>query len=309
MNYKGILAKQHYAFSGNHSAVKLCTWTKKALRGQGHCYKQQFYGIASHRCVQMSPSIGYCHNRCVFCWRPIEYTEGTRIQKNILDKPRNIIKNSLLMQKKLLSGYGGYERADKKKLKEAAQPKHFAISLVGEPTIYPKLNELITELHKQGFTTFLVTNGMMPSKLAKIVQPTQLYVSVDAPNRELFKKIDQPMLKDGWERLMKSLTILKNLRNKTRTTLRFTMIKGLNMVHPKQWAEIISKAEPMFVEVKAYMHVGFSRFRLKMENMPLHSEVKNFAEEICKHCNYRITDEKKESRVVLLTSVNDKKHP
>jgi tRNA wybutosine-synthesizing protein 1 len=301
---KSVLEKQQYAFTGRHSAVKLCTWTKKALRGQGHCYKQQFYGIQSHRCVQMTPTVNYCQNRCIFCWRPTELTEGMEIPAGKadepIDTPEDIIKNCLIKQKKLLSGFGGYEKVDLKKLKESQQPKHFAISLSGEPTIYPKLNELIRELHQQNYTTFVVSNGMLPDRLAEIEPPTQLYLSVDAPNEELFKKIDQPMLKDGWQRLGKSLAVLKKLNKKTRTALRLTMIKGLNMVEPEEWANLIKIAEPMFVEIKAYMFVGFSRQRLKMENMPQHAEVREFALEIAKHCDYQIVDEKKESRVVLM---------
>jgi len=56
----------------------------------------------------------------------------------------------------------------------------------------------------------------------------------------------------------------------------------------------------MFVEVKAYMFVGSSRQRLEMKNMPYHHEVKEFAEEIAKHCGMKIIDEQEPSRVVLL---------
>jgi tRNA wybutosine-synthesizing protein 1 len=296
---KNALIKQQYAFTGEHSAVKLCTWTKKSLRGENHCYKQQFYGIESHRCVQMTPTVNHCQNRCTFCWRPTEFTEGSKITGR-LDEPCDMIKNSLEMQKKLLSGFGGYEHVDRKKLSEAKEPKHFAISLAGEPTIYPKLNELLRELHKRKHTTFVVTNGMLPDRLAEIEPPTQLYLSLDAPTEELFHKIDNPTIEDGWTRLLKSLEILKDLRAKTRTAVRITCLKGINMVHPERWAKLMLIAEPMFVEIKAYMFVGFSRLRLSMDNMPLHQEVKEFAEEVARHSGYKIVDEKTESRVVLL---------
>ncbi|MFB6069181.1 MAG: 4-demethylwyosine synthase TYW1, partial [Halobacterium sp.] len=41
--------------SENHTAVQTCGWTKNALRGEGTCYKYAFYGIRSHRCIQMTP--------------------------------------------------------------------------------------------------------------------------------------------------------------------------------------------------------------------------------------------------------------
>lgn len=45
------LTKQGYAIVGSHSGVKICRWTKSALRGRGSCYKYSLYGINSHRYV------------------------------------------------------------------------------------------------------------------------------------------------------------------------------------------------------------------------------------------------------------------
>ena len=79
--------------------------------------------------------------------------------------------------------------ADKQKLKESRDPKNAAISLAGEPMLYPRINDLISEFKRRDFTTFLVTNGMTPSKLEKIEnEPTQLYISLDAPNKEYIMK-------------------------------------------------------------------------------------------------------------------------
>ncbi len=302
---KKLLEKQQYGFVGSHSAVKICAWTKKSLLNQGTCYKQKFYGINSHRCCQITPSIGFCQNKCEICWRPVEHTIGTKMDFKV-DDPKEIVKNSVKAQKTLLSGFGGNEKADKEKLKQAQNPIHYAISLSGEPTLYPKLSELIKELKKENKSTFVVTNGMLPSILEKIEPPTQLYISIDAPTEPLLKKIDKPTLKDAWKRLNKSLTILKKLKKKTRTALRITLIKEKNMVHPEKYAELIKKADPDFVEVKAYMYVGASQERLSIENMPRHPEVLNFAKEIAKHAKYKIIDEQKSSRVVLLMK-KDKK--
>lgn len=41
------LTKQGYAIVGSHSGVKICRWTKSALRGRGSCYKYSLYGINS----------------------------------------------------------------------------------------------------------------------------------------------------------------------------------------------------------------------------------------------------------------------
>lgn len=299
---KALLKKQHYGFAGKHSAVKICTWAKKSIRDQGVCYKQQFYGIRSHLCCQMSPVVGYCQNRCVFCWREMEHTVGEEMDPNdtVMDQPDEIIDNCIHQQKKLMEGYWGFDGANKEKLKLAEEPMHFAISLTGEPTIYPKLNELIKRLHERGKSTFVVTNGMLPERVKEIEPPTQLYVSCDVPNEKLFKKITASVLPDGWERLMKTLDALREIKDKTRTTLRFTMIKGKNMEDVEGWASLIERSEPMFIEVKAYMYVGSSRERLEMENMPRHHEVKEFAEKICEKSGYKIIDEKEDSRVLLL---------
>ncbi len=72
------------------------------------------------------------------------------------------------------------------------------------------------------------------------------------------------------------------------------------MVHPEEYAALLERADATYVEIKAYMHVGSSRERLLIEQMPYHEEVKAFAAEICKHCSYRFIDEQVSSRVVLL---------
>jgi tRNA wybutosine-synthesizing protein 1 len=299
---KAMLKKQHYAIIGKHSAVQICKYTKDSIRGKNFCYKQKFYGIQSHRCVQMTPCVMWCQHKCLFCWRPIEKNLGHSL-KGKVDEPKEIIEKCIEAQRKQLLGFGGSLTADKKKLKEAMEPKHFAISLSGEPTIYPKLPELIKELEKRKISSFVVSNGEIPEMIKKI-NPTQLYISVDAPNEKLFNKIDRPCNeKYGWKNLIKTLKILKS-KKKTRTVLRLTLIKGLNMVEPENYAELIKISDPMFVEVKSYMAVGFSRQRFGepkcVEIMPTHSEVKDFAKEICKFSGYKIIDEKENSRVVLL---------
>jgi tRNA wybutosine-synthesizing protein 1 len=59
------LTKQGYSIVGSHSGVKICRWTKSALRGRGSCYKFSFYGIKSHLCMETTPSLS-CSNKCVF---------------------------------------------------------------------------------------------------------------------------------------------------------------------------------------------------------------------------------------------------
>lgn len=279
-------------------------WTKRSLLDKDYCYKQKFYGINSHRCCQMTPAVAWCQHRCLFCWRAIEHTLGDKI-KGKIDNPKEIIDECIKAQKKQLIGFQGNKKVNWKKLNEAFNPKHFAISLAGEPTIYPKISELIKELKKRKITSFLVTNGMLPEVLAKIEPPTQLYVSLDAPNEAIYKKIDKPVT-GSWKKLMKTLNLLPKLNKKTRTVLRLTLVRKINMTDAEGYAKLIKLAKPKFVEVKAYMAVGFSRKRLGMPFMPLHQEVKDFAKQIAKHSGYKIVDEKENSRVVLLMKKDTK---
>jgi tRNA wybutosine-synthesizing protein 1 len=305
---KKDLEKQGYRLVGEHSAIKTCLWTKKSLVDEGICYKQKFYGINSHRCVQMTPSLPYCTLRCTWCWRDTDHTFAKWIGKT--DSPKDIIRGSIQEHVHLLQGFGGNEKANKKKYSEAQKPLHFAISLAGEPALYPKLPELIRELRKQKITSFLVTNGTNPDMLKKLQNlnnlPTQLYITLPAPNEEVFKQTCSPLLKDGWERILESLRIMKDLRKKTRTTIRLTLAKNVNMLNPAGYAELIRIAEPTFLEVKAYMHVGYSKKRLDYEAMPLYDEIVAFAKQIAKHTDYKIVDEQPISRVVLLMKKDSK---
>ena len=294
-SYRKLLEKQQYELIGRHSAVKVCTWTKKSLRDEGVCYKEQFYGIRSHRCCQMSVTINYCDMDCIYCWRE-HYNEPF----TVLDDPKELLSRAISAQRKLLSGFGGLERVNKEKLAQAQHPNQFAISLTGETLYYPYLSDFIRELKKRGFSSFVVTNGMLPDVLQKLEPPTQLYISVDSPDKEVQQKLCKPLHKDSWERLLKSLDIMRVMKDRTRTCIRITAIRNLNMIKPENYAALIRRADPLFVEVKAYMFVGASRLRLSMANMPLHEEVRKFAKSIADHVGYKIIDEHPASRVVLL---------
>jgi tRNA wybutosine-synthesizing protein 1 len=238
----------------------------------------------------------------VHCWRPVELT-SLKLEGNKIDKPKELIKKCIEAQRKMLTGFGGNEKANKRKLKEAQEPMQFAISLIGEPTLYPYLAELILELRKQGKTSFLVTNGLYPDKLLELKEkkalPTQLYISLNSPNWKMYEEWHKSKLKDAWQRFNESLEIIKKLD--TRRVVRMTLVKDLNICYEKEYSELIKKAMPDFVEVKAFMSVGSSRKRLGYEKMPSHTEIREFAEKLVKELGgYKILDEKRESRVVLI---------
>jgi tRNA wybutosine-synthesizing protein 1 len=293
------LRKQGYGIVGRHSGVKLCHWLRKSLRGEGHCYKQEFYGIESHRCLQMSPAVAHCNFQCVFCWRPVDRTEGPSMGLDV-DDPRSIATGSVSAQRRLVSGFGGAPWIiDPDKFEEAKEPRHAAISLAGEPTLYPHLSELIEEFGNMGMTTFLVSNGSRPEVLGNLdTEPTQLYVSLSAMDQGSHLKINRPMVGGTWKSLQESLELLGSLD--CRTVLRLTMARDLNMKQARSYAHMIDRASPDFVEVKAYMYVGWSRYRMSMSNMPSFREIREFAGEISSLCGYRAVNQYGPSRVVLL---------
>lgn len=251
----------------------------------------------------MSPSLFYCTQQCLFCWRAQSGDLQIRWDEMKLpnwDSAEEVVQGSLKAQAKILSGYKGNPKANWKKFTEALTPRHVAISLTGEPTLYEPLGELIRIFHQKGFTTFLVSNGTVPSKLAELSEePTQLYISVCAPNEKVFKRICRPHFPSAWAKLNETLSLLPSFR--CPTVIRMTLVKGLNMETVEGYAELVERANPTYIEAKAYMHVGFSGLRLDYESMPKHREVYNFGMQLAERTGYAIIDESAESRVVLLS--------
>ena len=289
----------------NHSAVEVCGWTKKAIRGEGTCYKNKFYGIDTHRCMQITQAVAWCTNRCVYCWRPMESFLGVKMEGEV-DPPGEILERLKELRKKLLSGFGGDPRVDRKIYEEALEPTHVTFSLMGEPFLYPYVPESIDYVRNnwpQVRSIFIVTNGMVPEEVERMLRrgslPTQIYVSFTAPNRELYRKVSRPVLPDYWERFLKTLDLLRDAP--VRKVARITLIRGLNDVDLEGYASLIERYNPHFVEVKAYMYIGASRKRLKEENMPDHGYVKTFALKLLEHLpGYSFMDEFEPSRVVVL---------
>jgi tRNA wybutosine-synthesizing protein 1 len=288
--------------SVNHTAAQTCGWTKNALRGEGKCYKNIFYGIQSHRCIQMTPVVK-CNERCVFCWRDHQ-GHAYELGDVEWDDPEAVVDASIDLQRKLLSGFGGNDEVPREVFEESMEPRHVAISLDGEPTLYPYLPELIEAFHDRGMTTFLVSNGTKPEVLADC-DPTQLYVSVDAAERATFDRVVRAVEDDAWERLVETMDVLEE-KDETRTVLRTTCMAGENMENPDWYAGFYRRADPDFVELKAYMHVGHSRGRLDRDTMPDHEDVVSFAEAVQEHLpEHDVLKEVPASRVALLSRTED----
>lgn len=293
---KAELEKQAYRIIGTHSAVKTCGWTKNMIRGEGGCYKLKFYGIMSNQCMQMTTSIS-CANRCTFCWRGYKAPVSKEWKWDV-DDPDFILQESKKAHHQLLIGFKGSPVANKAAYTKSNEIKHVALSLTGEPIFYPRINELIEGFNREGISTFLVTNAQYPEQIRDLKPVTQLYVSIDAPTKEMLKEVDVPLFHDYWERLNLSLDYLA--QKKQRTCVRLTVVKGVNDVLLEKYAELIKKGHPDFIEVKSYMFVGESRERLKEENMPIHEEIVIFCKALVQFLpDWEIVSEHIPSRVVM----------
>ncbi|KAL5847626.1 hypothetical protein ACOSQ3_011150 [Xanthoceras sorbifolium] len=300
---RASLEKQGYKIIGSHSGVKICRWTKSQLRGRGGCYKHSFYGIESHRCMEATPSLA-CANKCVFCWRHHTNPVGKSWQWK-MDDPLEIVNTAIDLHTKMIKQMKGVPGVTQERLTEGLTPRHCALSLVGEPIMYPEINTLVDELHRRRISTFLVTNAQFPDKIKLLKPVTQLYVSVDAATKESLKAIDRPLFGDFWERFIDSLKALREKQQ--RTVYRLTLVKGWNTEDIDAYFKLFSIGSPDFVEIKGVTYCGSSATsKLTMENVPWHSDVKAFSETLALRSKgeYEVACEHAHSCCVILAKID-----
>ncbi|KAG0164819.1 S-adenosyl-L-methionine-dependent tRNA 4-demethylwyosine synthase [Apophysomyces sp. BC1034] len=299
------LTKQGYKIVGTHSGVKICRWTKSALRGRGFCYKHAFYGIQSHLCMETTPSLA-CANKCVFCWRHHTNPVGT-VWRWKVDDPKFILDGAMENHYKMIKQLKGVPGVKADRFQEASTIRHCALSLVGEPIFYPHINEFVTLLHERNISSFLVTNAQFPDKIADMVPVTQLYVSVDAGTKEGLKKIDRPLFRDYWERFLGSLESLSEKGQ--RTVYRLTLVKDHNTDEIDNYVNLIRRGKPSFIEVKGVTYCGYSgASNLTMANVPYHVEVVDFCQKVIAKLGsgYEIACEHAHSCSILIASTDFK---
>lgn len=306
--------KETYEPVGEHSAVQLCNWTKKSLKDEGVCFKEKFYGIKSHLCCQMTCSI-FCNSRCIHCWRDIRNAQNKMIENP--DEPKDIMDNAIKAQRKLLTGFKidknskskQLSKANQKKLKEAQDPNQFAISLTGEPTLYPKIGELLKEIKSRNATSFLVTNGLQPKVIKDLIKtnrlPTRLYVSVNTSNKREYDKFHRSLKKNAWENLIETLKLLPQLEKQNKTVFRINLVRDLNIQDNfiKEFVELIKLSRPFIIEIKGFMSVGFARDRLGYDRMPTHNEMLEWIKKLeqqLQGTDYKLQDEHEASRAYVL---------
>ena len=310
---RGKLRKMNYGLVGGTSAVQICRWTKKSLRGEGGCWKEKFYGISSAGCVQMTPAVMWCENQCLHCWRPIEMNLGMELPS--VDDPVEILDGIIAKRKEMLQGMKGNGKVDVERFEENIEPKLFTMSLSGEATLYPRLGEMFAEIRRRGAVSFLVSNGLNPSALRNLEKtglPTQLVISTNAPNERLFLQWHRSMKKDAWNVFLESLDVMRELKGKVRRVIRLTLVRkgkdgefaGMtNMTEENlnEYVELIKRADPDFVHVKGYKAVGYARDRMGYDSQVWHDEVLEYAGKICERLDgYSIRAEEERSCVVCV---------
>lgn len=260
----------------------------------------------------MTPSLGHCIQSCVFCWRATPEIIGiqwnqTRFNLDEVDEPNFIVRESVRTHRQAIKGFGGNPKVTKEMLEEAMNPIHVAISLEGEPTLYPRLAELVEAYFRYKFrTVFVVTNGLRPDILSKLEsEPSQLYVSVCAPDKETYLRTCRPLVSDGWERLMETLELLNSFN--CPTVLRHTLLPGFNMHNPRGYAKLAERSNATYIEPKAAMSVGYARKRFGYDVMAWHGDVKDFSTRLASESGYEILDEQPMSLIVLLSRLDKPK--
>ncbi|NLL95445.1 MAG: 4-demethylwyosine synthase TYW1 [Thermoplasmatales archaeon] len=293
--YREILARQQYRTYRDHGAVKLCHWMKESMVHGRVCYKQEFYGIKSHRCLQMTTAFNECSLACLFCWR----VQGRDFEVTDWAEPKDLLDNLIEMQRSLITGFKGDPRCDLERYEEARNPTQVAISLAGEPIAYPYMSDFLRECHSRGMMTFLVTNGTYPDRIADLdVLPRQLYVTVAAPDETTYKRLCRPKDPGAWSRLNETLAMMPSLD--TRTVIRHTLVKGMNLSDVPGYAALDRIADPDMVEPKGYVFVGGSRKRLTMDAMPSFAEIKDFSHQLSQMLGMQLLNEREDSRVALI---------
>uniref|UniRef100_A0A803M4P7 tRNA 4-demethylwyosine synthase (AdoMet-dependent) n=1 Tax=Chenopodium quinoa TaxID=63459 RepID=A0A803M4P7_CHEQI len=273
--------------------LMLFSWHNSALR----------LVTADAKCMEATPSLA-CANKCVFCWRHHTNPVGKSWQWK-MDDPVEIVNTALDLHTKMIKQMKGVPGVLEERLAEGLLPRHCALSLVGEPIMYPEINTLIDELHQRRISTFLVTNAQFPEKIKSLKPITQLYVSVDAATRDSLKAVDRPLFGDFWERFLDSLTSLNEKHQ--RTVYRLTLVKGWNAEDVDGYFKLVSLGKPDFIEIKGVTYCGSTATsKLTMENVPWHADVKAFSEAMALRSEgeYEVACEHEHSCCVLLAKVD-----
>lgn len=222
-----------------------------------------------------------------------------------MDPAEMIIEEGLKNHVQMIKQMKGVPGVKDERYAEGFNVRHCALSLVGEPIIYPEINKFIDILHSKRISSFLVTNAQFPEQMESLRPVTQLYISVDAANPEELKKVDRPLFEDFWDRYLRCIDVLHLSRQ--RSVFRMTLIKNFNEEDLPGYVKLIERGKPSFVEVKGVTFCGGKRPEIGMKDVPWHEEVVQFCKELEKHLGgeYGIASEHEHSCCVLLAKKSD----
>jgi len=82
-----------------------------------------------------------------------------------MDEPEMIIEGALANHYKMINEFRGVPGVSAERIKEGLRARHCALSLVGEPIMYPKINRFLNLLHEKEISSFLVTNAQFPDAI------------------------------------------------------------------------------------------------------------------------------------------------
>ena len=233
----------------------------------------------------------------------------------LVDDPIEILDGIIAKRKEMLIGMKGNENVDAESFDSDIEPKLFTMSLSGEATLYPRLGEMFAEIRRRCAVSFLVTNGLNPSALRKLESeglPTQLVISCNAPNEELFLRWHRSSKKDAWNVFLESLDVMRELKGKVRRVVRLTLVKkgsegefadmtNMSEENLDEYVSLIRRAAPDFVHVKGYKAMGYARERMGYDNQVWHEEVLEFASRLAEKLgDFEIGAEDERSCVVAL---------
>ena len=91
-----------------------------------------------------------------------------------MDAPEDIVEEALELHRRMIRQMKGVPGVQQERVEEGVMPRHCALSLVGEPIMYPEINALVGELHRRRISTFLVTNAQFPERIKALHPITQV---------------------------------------------------------------------------------------------------------------------------------------
>jgi tRNA wybutosine-synthesizing protein 1 len=223
-----------------------------------------------------------------------------------MDPPEMLVDEAVKKHVGMIKQLRGVPGVIPERLAEAFTPRHCALSLVGEPIVYPEINRFCDLLHERGISSFLVTNAQFPEQMESLKPITQLYISCDAANKDDLKAVDRPIFEDFWERFLTSIDALS--RKQQRTVFRMTLVDQMNMTDVDGYAALIRRGSPDLVEIKGVTYCGSGNTNpLTMANVPWHHQVVDFSQRIAAAVGcfgdgieYGVASEHEHSNCVLL---------